>query len=58
MRDPQSRDKGSTPLRAATYGGLLLMAGGSSFKAEVAVRIRCALPTYYSLAFITESEVC
>ena len=58
MRDPQSRDMGSTPLRAASYGALLLMAGGGPFKAEVAVQIRCALPTYYWLAFISESEVC
>jgi len=45
-------------LRAASYGALLLMVGGGPFKAEVAVQIRCALPTYYSLAFISEGEVC
>ena len=58
MREIQSRNRGSSPLRAASYGALLLMAGGSSFKAEVAVQVRCAPPTYYSLAFISESEVC
>jgi len=41
-------------LRAASYGALLLMAGGGPFKAEVAVQILCALPSYYGQSFPIE----